>query len=218
MRDWRRTVSLSEIWYILKIGKWGSWKLGDQKNLHKIKRLFFKARVRLNNLSPEGNSGKCINHRKMRKKWNKFTCFDNMFWIISLSFLVCCFEERNDSYITSQALEDEYYTNTFRYETFRSSNYRTTGGSIPTLSTKDWWTDSWRGGSLPPCHGRGVPEQGTVPPCSLGPVNGCLPLQCMASVSVSVWPCACVSGVYYPVHDNKSDLNLNLSNQMLKWL
>ena len=52
-------------------------------------------------------------------------------------------------------------------------------------------TDSWRGVSPPPFHGRGALEQDTVPPCSPGAVISCPPLQCMASVSMSVWPCAC---------------------------
>ena len=45
--------------------------------------------------------------------------------------------------------------------------------------------------SPPPCHGPGALEQGTVPPCSPGAVNGSPLLQRMASVSMSVWPCAC---------------------------
>ena len=31
----------------------------------------------------------------------------------------------------------------------------------------------------------------TVPPCSPGAVDGCPPLQCMASISMSAQPCAC---------------------------
>ena len=38
---------------------------------------------------------------------------------------------------------------------------------FPLSPLKDWWTDSWRGGSPPPCHGRDALMQGTVPPCSL---------------------------------------------------
>jgi len=76
------------------------------------------------------------------------------------------------------------------------------------------------GGSSPPCHSLGALELGTVPPCSPGTVNGCPPLQCMASVSMSVTLCMCMCvstganldglktedkfRVYACMHDNKS--------------
>jgi len=85
-----------------------------------------------------------------------------------------------------------------------SSSKWKVGGSIPTQKLK----------------------QGTVPPCSVGAVIGCPPLQCMAPVSMSVWPCscACLTGanldglkaedkfhVCIFVHANKSDLISSLS-------
>ena len=71
--------------------------------------------------------------------------------------------------------------------------------------------------TLCPCHGRGALEQGTVPPCSLGAVNGCPPLQCMAPVSMSVCQQVPTSigkkrrTNFVCMHDNKSDHNLNIN-------
>ena len=47
-----------------------------------------------------------------------------------------------------------------------------------TAQQKNWWADTWRRGSSPPCHGSGAIEQGT--PYSLGAVIGCPPLQYMS--------------------------------------
>jgi len=62
------------------------------------------------------------------------------------------------------------------------SVYISHGGSVAHRSK------SWRGGSSPPCHGRGALEQGTVPPCSSGAVIGCPPLQRIWHLSL----CRCV--------------------------
>jgi len=44
------------------------------------------------------------------------------------------------------------------------SNNQKVAGSIPTLATqKIGETESWRGGSSPPYHGRGALEQGRTP-------------------------------------------------------
>ena len=53
----------------------------------------------------------------------------------------------------------------------------------------NWQLEGWRSAS--------EARYNDAPPCSLGAVIGCPPLQCMASVSMSVWPCAgvCSTGV-----------------------
>ena len=59
------------------------------------------------------------------------------------------------------------------------SNNQKVGGSIPTLVTQKT--------SELPCHSRGALEQGTVPPCSLGAVNGCLPPVPVCAQQLPTW-------------------------------
>ena len=74
-----------------------------------------------------------------------------------------------------------------------------------------------RGVSPAPCHGRGALEQGTVPPCSPDAVIGCPLLQCMASVSMGVWPCACAQILTNFVYSCTWQINLVLMLQPCCW-